>query len=42
MLNNNQTLTAKAVWIDDNCRLVVELPDKSLKTLSSGEVILKK
>ncbi|MBR6564915.1 MAG: biotin--[Clostridia bacterium] len=41
VLNNNQTLTAKAVWIDDNCRLVVELPDKSLKTLSSGEVILK-
>ncbi len=31
----------KAVSIDDNCRLIVELPDKSIKVLSSGDVVVK-
>ena len=40
-LENLRLKTAKAVEIDDDCRLVVELPDKTLKTLSSGDVKIK-
>jgi BirA family biotin operon repressor/biotin-[acetyl-CoA-carboxylase] ligase len=40
-LENSVFKTAKAIEIDDDCRLVVELPDKTLKTLSSGDVKIK-
>ena len=40
-LENSVFKTAKAVEIDEDCRLVVELPDKTLKTLSSGDVKIK-
>lgn len=35
------TTSAKAISIDDCCRLLVEFPDKTKMTLSSGEVTIK-
>ncbi len=39
--NSSEVYQAKAVDIDENAGLVVELPDGTKKTLSSGEVSLK-
>ncbi len=39
--NSEKSYRAKAVDIDENAGLVVELPDGTRKTLSSGEVSLK-
>ncbi len=38
---DNSIYEARAVDIDDKCRLVVEFPDKTQKTLSSGDVTVK-
>lgn len=41
IFQGNTITEAKALAIDDNCRLIVELDDKTTKALSSGEVSIK-
>ena len=37
-ISGNESITGTVVEIDDQCRLVIEMPDKTKKVLSSGEV----
>lgn len=39
--SGNDVYTAKAIGIDDNAGLKLELPDKTIKTLTTGEVSIK-
>ncbi len=39
--SNDKVTEATAAYIDDDCRLVVEFPDKTLKTLCTGDVSVK-
>ncbi len=41
VIKGEKIYPAKALEIDDNCRLLVEFPDKTQKFLSSGEVKVK-
>ncbi len=41
VISPNCEKSARALEIDDNCRLLVEYPDKSREYLSSGEVSVK-
>ncbi len=41
VIQGEKTETAKAIDIDDNCNLVVELTDGSIKKLYSGEISVK-
>lgn len=41
ILLSDKIIEATALKIDDNCRLVIELEDKTIRTLSSGDVSIK-
>jgi len=41
IIQNETTESAKAIDIDDNCNLVVEMPDGTVKNLYSGEISVR-